>query len=229
MINHVRNTVLTALNKENRGYLTPEQFNLYAKHAQQLIFDQYFSEYAKLTALKNARRLSSEYGDRLNALRSNIERFVIESDIPQTSGYYVKPSNMYQPISLRYGSKELDMVPKNKEMFLYSSNLTAPTANFPVYIDKNNYYYIKPDTLTEDMTLVYIRNVADPKWTYNMVADNPIFNPDAGDYQDFEIAPEDEPNLVLEILKLAGLTIREPEITQAAIGLDTAEFQKENS
>jgi hypothetical protein len=62
-----------------------------------------------------------------------------------------------------------------------------------------------------------------------MVADNPIFNPDAGDYQDFEIAPEDEPNLVLEILKLAGLTIREPEITQAAIGLDTAEFQKENS
>ena len=229
MINHVRNTVLTALNKENRGYLTPEQFNLYAKHAQQLIFDQYFSEYAKLTALKNARRLSSEYGDRLNALRSNIERFVIESDIPQTSGYYVKPSNMYQPISLRYGSKELDMVPKNKEMFLYSSNLTAPTANFPVYIDKNNYYYIKPDALTEDMTLVYVRNVADPKWTYNMVADNPIFNPDAGDYQDFEIAPEDEPNLVLEILKLAGLTIREPEITQAAIGLDTAEFQKENS
>lgn len=229
MINHVRNTVLTALNKENRGYLTPEQFNLYAKHAQQLIFDQYFSEYAKLTALKNARRLSSEYGDRLNALRSNIERFVIESDIPQTSGYYVKPSNMYQPISLRYGSKELDMVPKNKEMFLYSSNLTAPTANFPVYIDKNNYYYIKPDTLTEDMTLVYVRNVADPKWTYDMVADNPIFNPDAGDYQDFEIAPEDEPNLVLEILKLAGLTIREPEITQAAIGLDTAEFQKENS
>ena len=229
MINHVRNTVLTALNKENRGYLTPEQFNLYAKHAQQLIFDQYFSEYAKLTALKNARRLSSEYGDRLNALRSNIERFVIESDIPQTSGYYVKPSNMYQPISLRYGSKELDMVPKNKEMFLYSSNLTAPTANFPVYIDKNNYYYIKPDTLTEDITLVYVRNVADPKWTYDMVADNPIFNPDAGDYQDFEIAPEDEPNLVLEILKLAGLTIREPEITQAAIGLDTAEFQKENS
>ena len=79
------------------------------------------------------------------------------------------------------------------------------------------------------MTLVYVRNVADPKWTYNMVADNPIFNPSAGDYKDFEIAPEDEPNLVLEILKLAGLTIREPEITQAAIGLDTAEFQKENS
>lgn len=229
MINHVRNTVLTTLNKENRGYLTPEQFNLYAKHAQQLIFDQYFSEYAKLTALKNARRLSSEYGDRLNALRSNIEKFVVESDIAQTSGYYVKPSDMYQPVSLRYGSKELDMVPKNKEMYLYSSNLTAPTANFPVYIDKNNYYYIKPDTLTDDMTLVYVRNVADPKWTYTMVADNPIFNPSAGDYQDFEIAPEDEPNLVLEILKLAGLTIREPEITQAAIGLDAAEFQKENS
>jgi hypothetical protein len=229
MINHVRNTVLTALNKENRGYLTPEQFNLYAKHAQQLLFDQYFGEYSKLVALKNARRLSSEYGDKLNALRSNIETFLVESDIPQTTGYYVKPDNMYQPISLRYGTKELDMVPKNKEMYLYSSNLTAPSENFPVYVDKNNYYYIKPDTLTSDMTLVYVRNVADPKWTYDMVADNPIFNPSAGDYKDFELAPEDEPNLVLEILKLAGLTIREPDITQAALALDSAEFQKENA
>jgi hypothetical protein len=62
-----------------------------------------------------------------------------------------------------------------------------------------------------------------------MVSDNPIFNPSAGDYQDFELPQEDEPNLVLEILKLAGLTIREPQITQAAVGLDAADIQKENS
>ena len=52
MINHVRKTVLTVLNKENRGFLTPDQFNSYAKHAQLLLFEQYFSEYARLNTKK---------------------------------------------------------------------------------------------------------------------------------------------------------------------------------
>ena len=63
MIDHVRRTVLSVLNKENRGILTVDQFNAYAKHAQQLLFDQQFAEYTKLSVLKNANRLSRDQGD----------------------------------------------------------------------------------------------------------------------------------------------------------------------
>jgi hypothetical protein len=45
MINEVRNTVLALLNKNNNGYLTPEEFNLLAKQAQLEIFEEYFYDY----------------------------------------------------------------------------------------------------------------------------------------------------------------------------------------
>ena len=34
--------VLAAANKEQRGYITPQEFNLFANQAQMDIFDQYF-------------------------------------------------------------------------------------------------------------------------------------------------------------------------------------------
>ena len=78
MINHVRNTVLSVLNKENRGFLTPAQFNSYAKHAQQLIFNQYLSEYSRMLLAKNARQTSSEFLDRSEVMQRKIEAFTKE-------------------------------------------------------------------------------------------------------------------------------------------------------
>jgi hypothetical protein len=41
MINEVRNTVMAILNKDNNGYVTPEEFNLFAKQAQLELFEEY--------------------------------------------------------------------------------------------------------------------------------------------------------------------------------------------
>lgn len=45
MINSVRNTVLAILNKNNYGYIAPNDFNLYAKQAQLDLFEDLFYEY----------------------------------------------------------------------------------------------------------------------------------------------------------------------------------------
>eukprot|EP01052_Picozoa_sp_SAG31_P068817 SAG31_NODE_27627_length_423_cov_0.527778_1_plen_55_part_10 len=45
MINSVRNTVLAILNKNNYGYISPQDFNLFAKQAQLDIFEDYFYQY----------------------------------------------------------------------------------------------------------------------------------------------------------------------------------------
>ena len=45
MINSVRNTVLAIINKNNYGYISPGDFNLFAKQAQLDIFDEYFIRY----------------------------------------------------------------------------------------------------------------------------------------------------------------------------------------
>ena len=61
-----------------------------------------------------------------------------------------------------------------------------------------------------------------------MIGENPVHNPDAEDFQDFELSPDDQTNLVIEILKLSGVTIREAEVAQAAAQIDAVETQKEN-
>jgi len=122
----------------------------------------------------------------------------------------------------------MEYVPKYKETYLESSNISGPSELYPGYCDENNYWYVKPSTLTGEVDVNYIRNVLDPKWTYTVVGENPIFNPSAGDYQDFELNPDDEASLIVEILKLSGVTIREAEVAQAAAQIDAVETQKEN-
>lgn len=231
MIDDVRKTVLTALNKENRGYLTPEQFNLYAKHAQMNVFNLYFSEYNKLVAMKNARRLSSEHGDTLSALQEKIDSFVTSSTVTISGDSYPIPSNMYQAINLQYFNVIAEKVSSTKALLLGSSNMTSPNTLYPTYTESNGVYKMNPSDATEDLVVNYIRVPNDPVWTYQNISgsEDPIFNPNLTGYQDFEVPAEDAPKLVLEILKLAGVTIRDAEVVQAATGLDTTQYQKENS
>ena len=41
-VDNVYQKVLALANKEQRGYITPQEFNLFADHAQMDIFEQYF-------------------------------------------------------------------------------------------------------------------------------------------------------------------------------------------
>ncbi len=63
MINSVRNTVMFLLNKDNRGYVSPSEFDYFAKLAQLEIFESYFYEYGKAVALQNSRKKAQNYGD----------------------------------------------------------------------------------------------------------------------------------------------------------------------
>ena len=51
-INSVYKKVLTIANKEQRGYMTPVQFNLLANQVQQSIFEQYFYDLKQASRIK---------------------------------------------------------------------------------------------------------------------------------------------------------------------------------
>ena len=55
----VYKTVLNILNKENRGYVTPAEFNTLAKQAQNEIFEGYFS---CITFVSDSCRKHLKYG-----------------------------------------------------------------------------------------------------------------------------------------------------------------------
>lgn len=78
MINSVRNTVLSVLNKNNYGYISPSDFNLFAKQAQMEIFDEYFSSFNKTTNMENSRLSGTDYADIGRTLSEVLETFLTQ-------------------------------------------------------------------------------------------------------------------------------------------------------
>ena len=76
MINSVRNTVQGVLNKNNYGYISPQDFNLYAKQAQMEIFEEYFTAYNKVINMENGRVAGTDYADIEQPLAEVMEYFL---------------------------------------------------------------------------------------------------------------------------------------------------------
>jgi hypothetical protein len=115
MINSVRNTVLSVLNKNNYGYISPSDFNLYAKQAQMEIFEEYFANYNKLVNGQNSRVVGSDYADLLKANEEVIEFFLVSRYLfPKTifnpALLIQDPYNAYFPPSLTTTGDEAFMI-----------------------------------------------------------------------------------------------------------------------
>ena len=100
---------------------------------------------------------------------------------------------------------------------LNSSNLTAPSNQFPSYVYQGNTLELYPNTISTQGQVqgVYFRFPKVPKWTYISLSNgSPAFDQSQSDYQDFELPTEDEYKLVTKILEYCGMSIRESEVTQ---------------
>lgn len=235
MINSVRNTVLAILNKNNYGYISPSDFNLYAKQAQLEIFEDYFSEYNVLVNRENARMSGTEYADIKKAIEEAMEVFFVINNLSHdadnkfflpsqsTTGddYFMVNKILCYDVDGedRVYRGEAEKVTHSKITMLINSTLTAPTKNFPAYAQVNDSIYVYPTTFNEvgEVECHYFRYPKDPKWTYVSLGNGePIFNQSQPDYQDFELPLEDETKVIVKILQYCGISIRETEVYQFA-------------
>lgn len=95
MINSVRNTVLSVLNKNNYGYLSPADFNLFAKQAQLDVFESYFSQYNYQINKENARQSGSGIADLAKGIEESMDLFSMTRGLnldATTAGQYLMPS-----------------------------------------------------------------------------------------------------------------------------------------
>lgn len=76
MINEVRNSVLSILNKNNYGYISPSDFNLFAQNAQMEIWEEYFSSYNKIINTENQRASGTDYADIESPMAETLETFI---------------------------------------------------------------------------------------------------------------------------------------------------------
>jgi hypothetical protein len=245
MINSVRNTVLSILNKNNYGYISPSDFNLYSKQAQFEVFEEYFSEYNKTITMENARQSGTSYADLRKPIEEAMEVFAVTSTLtqvaPATNRFFLPSSTTTgfdyfminkilcydASVSPRVFKGEAEKVTHTHITMLITSNLTAPTEQYPAYTQEGGILTVYPSTinLPNEVDSNYFRYPKDPKWTYITLANGePVFDQSQQDYQDFEIPLEDEYKLVSKILQYAGMSIREI----AAVQFGGAEEQKQS-
>tara|TARA_R110000822_G_scaffold36734_14_gene103245 strand:- start:3349 stop:4041 length:693 start_codon:yes stop_codon:yes gene_type:complete len=228
MINEVRDTVHDFLEKNNRGWLKPERFNNYAYLAQLEIFESYFYDYARWLTMQTNRQGGSMYANIPRLLREKLDRFHKDGVMTYSTDRFTIPVDTYRIMDLYYGGDFIDEVNQRRLMLLNKSNHTAPSTDYPVFVREEDDYVIYPSTIVASVTCSYIRTPEPPKWTYNVISGNPVFNQSAGDYQDFEIHPSDEARLIVKILGYAGVSIREADVVQYAEAQEAQKKQNES-
>jgi len=221
MINSVRNTVLAIINKNNYGYISPSDFNLFAKQAQLDLFDEYFVNYNQQINEENARVSGTGYADIKKGYEEVIDSFSVTATLAQNAAnVFTLPADYYiiNKVLCFSGGQlkgEAERVSQSKITLLNSSLLTSPSVTYPAYTLEGNLITVLPVTFNgaTDITSQYIRYPLDPKWTFTTIAGgSPIFDQSQADFQDFELPIDDANDLVAKILQYAGISIREGDI-----------------
>jgi len=234
---------LAILNKNNYGYISPQDFNLFAKQAQLDIFDDYFYQYNQLINKENARLSGTGYANITKGYEEVIDMFsetktltqnllnqyFLPSQTTTSDDYYLINKVLCSSGGIYQG--EAEKVSNSKITMLNLSNLTSPTLEYPAYSLQSSFITIFPAQFNgaTDVQAQYIRYPKEPNWTYLNVANgDPAFNQSNADFQDFELSPDDETSLVFKILQYAGMSIRDIQEAQFGAEQEQMEEQKEN-
>ena len=229
-INTVYRTVLLLLNKEQRGYMTPAEFNSIANQVQLEIFEQYLSD---LNQQLRAKQTDVDYADRVENVDEKlsvfktfgagvyvassgtqpahfnlptVDAFGINSPLYQLGVTVYKPAIGYPAEIQRLGRTEFYNIQK--------SDLTAPSIYSPVYLYENNQLFVSPSSIISNVEVNYIRKPKDVSWRFTVGT--------LGQYEyasnsiDFELMPSEQTAVILKVLFYAGLIIEDPTVIQVA-------------
>ena len=228
-VNKVYRAVLSILNKEGRGFLTPDQFNRIGRQVQLDLLERAFYDYNKSMNRKKSYITNDEYGNLPKNIKEKIDLFSKEAALVITTGVAPVPSDLYRVINIFTTDRTINIQEVNKSDLSYinASKLTAPSASYPVYYREGSNIKLFPTTLSS-ASIDYIKQPADPVWAFTS-GTNSSYSFNSGSSQDFELHESDEVDLVLKILAYAGVLIKDPAIVQAVSAEESKIIQLENS
>jgi len=224
-VNTVYQTVLMILNKEQRGYMTPTEFNTVATQVQLEIFEKYFDDLNQQLRVPQA---DTDYADRQENIDEKLAIFKTFGDAIYTTvgglSYFVLPRpdtygdlvSFYRLGNVLYNDeKVVQRLDRHEFYYANQSRLTKPSTINPAYLYENQKLFVKPTSIIDKIKVDYIRKPNNVEWTFT--------TGNLGQYQnnsltsvDFELHESEQTEVVLKVLLYAGIVIRDPQIVQAA-------------
>lgn len=236
MIDTIYKTLLTIINKENQGYISPTEFNLLANNVQAEIFRSYFEDENHDKNRENRGLTNRGYSNLDFNQRQRITPFAAFQSVPCVLTGQVRiatlPEDLYfiedEGVSIAATGRVLDEVERSRIAKLLNTE-AAPTEIYPAYESYGDTIHVYPNTI-ESVNVRYLREPKMPKWTYFTLPNgSEMYDPTNPSFQDFELHESEFSNIVLRMLSHFGLNLRESEVIQVAELLRDKMNQKDNA
>jgi hypothetical protein len=224
-VNTVYQTVLLILNKEQRGYMTPTEFNSVATQVQLEIFEKYFDDLNQQLRIPQA---DTDYADRQENIDEKLAIFKTFGDATYTTvgglSYFVLPGldaygsfvDFYRLGNVLYNDeKVVQRLDRHEFYYANQSKLTKPSTINPAYLYENQKLFVKPTSIIDRIKVDYIRKPNNVVWAFDVGGLGQYQNVVANSV-DFELHESEQSEVILKVLLYAGIVIRDPQIVQAA-------------
>jgi len=224
-VNTVYQTVLMILNKEQRGYMTPTEFNTVATQVQLEIFEKYFDDLNQQLRVPQA---DTDYADRQENIDEKLAIFKTFGDAIYTTigglSYFVLPTtdtygnsvSFYRLGNVLYNDeKVVQRLDRHEFYYANQSRLTKPSTINPAYLYENQKLFVKPTSIIDKIKVDYIRKPSNVVWGF-VVGNLGQYISDPDTTVNFELHESEQTEVILKVLLYAGIVIRDPQIVQAA-------------
>lgn len=213
-VDTVYKTVLLILNQQQRGYMTPDEFNKVGTQVQLNIFEKYEDD---LNQQYRMPQNDTEYANRVKNIEQKLQFFQRTGATAYVGPHFtLTPADIYRLGSVYYNGEELTQYSQRNEITqLLLSPLTKPTTDFPVYLYEQDLLYLYPTTIQAGVTISYLKTPTDINWGYSVGALGQFLYNSAGSVN-FELSVSEQTNVVTRILAYAGVIINDPTIIQVA-------------
>ena len=235
-IDNVYQKVLALANKEQRGYITPQEFNLFANQAQMEIFEQYFYD---LNQFSRTHDNDTGHSGMIRIIEEKIGEFefAVGTNAILSWGFMVNPVNIRIPedvyrisrVSLGADFLACERLNRHDWNDVRQLRYLAPTPTRPIYNIRRGILRINQGSLVDpNVTQVGIHYIKTPptvRWGYVVINEKALYDP--GTTTHFGLHVSEEADLVYKILKFAGITLEKDQIMRAGQGMEMAKVQQE--
>jgi len=172
-VNTVYTTVLSILNKEQRGYLTPDEFNKIGTQVQLEIFEKFFEDYNQYIRMP---KTDVEFASRMDRIRQEFQVFEKTATASAVAlSKYTEPTDLH-----RFGSAFWDVGTTRPEIGIISerdyqqqilSPILQPSNDFPIATYKDNKLRVYPEATApavKDVVFNYIKKPTDIRWGFSV-------------------------------------------------------------
>lgn len=223
-VQSVYETVKNLANKDQKGFVTPEVFNSFAKSAQLKIYQEIFMEVIDGKKLRRANIDGARNLSYVERNKTDLSDFISKGTLPKTNGVFLKPLDFHSLVSVTTRGvtrKPAQVVyDDDKIQHILNSTLSAPTQNFPVALVSSDIEMF-PSTISR-IDLKYYRVPKAPMYQVFVVGTGSgsyeAFNADGS--TNFELPRKYEPELIDEIANMIGINIKEPFVRDYASAED---------